>query len=192
LSAAKRLKLDLPPELIDCLFLDVESSGLHAASYPIEIGWCGPDLLPVSFLIGPPVHWAEDDWSIISERIHGISRQATITDGIDAGEAAVRLNAACAGKVVASDRPPFDQAWLARLFEAAGIDQTFVLRDTAPLVQRAAMLSGLDASEVEALQKRVDRCYPHLHRAAADARRAAAMFVALARPDEIDAVLAVA
>lgn len=188
----KHLILDLPPDFGACLFLDVESSGLHAASYPIEIGWCGPDLIPVSFLIRPSAHWSEDSWSIVSERVHGISRQATIADGIDVAEGATRLNAACVGKTIVSDRPRFDQAWLSLLFSAAGTEQAFTLQDTVQVEAMAARHSGLDESEVAAIRERVNHGYPHLHRAAADARQAAALFVALAMPDRIEAILAVA
>ncbi len=187
-----RLNLGLPPEFADHLFLDVEASGLHAESYPIEIGWCGPDLAPVSFLIRPPLYWREDDWSGVSERVHGISRHATIADGVDVVDAAARLNAACAGKTIASDRPHFDQAWLSLLFGAAEIDQAFALEDAAQVEAMAAQHSGLDAYEVGAMRERVHGRFPHAHRAAADARRVAAMFVALAMPDHIEAILAVA
>ena len=187
-----RLNLNLPPEFADYVFLDVEACGLHAASYPIEIGWCGPDLVSASFLIRPPAHWSENDWSIVSERVHGISRQATIADGVDVIEAASRLNAACAGKTIASDRPRFDQAWLALLFTAAEIDQTFTLADTMQVEAMAARHSGLDASELDAVRERVHRHYPHLHRAAPDVRRAAATSIAFAMPDHIEAILCAA
>jgi hypothetical protein len=74
------------------LFIDVEASGLHAYSYPIEIGWCGPDLASGSF----------------------------------------------------------------------------------------------------ALQEGVKQAFPHPHRAAADARRAAALVLCLAMPDELEAIIAAA
>jgi hypothetical protein len=106
---SKPLKLDLPPILTGYLFVDVESSGIHAGSYPIEIGWCGLDLIATSFLIRPHVSWTEDDWSVTSEKVHGIPRQSAIAEGIDVVEAATRLKAACVGKEIVSDSPHFDQ-----------------------------------------------------------------------------------
>ena len=68
------LQLELPSSLRAYVFLDVEASGLHAGSYPIEVGWCGLDLVATSFLIRPHASWTEDDWSVTSERVHGITR----------------------------------------------------------------------------------------------------------------------
>jgi DNA polymerase III epsilon subunit-like protein len=184
------LPLELPSSLGAYIFLDVEASGLHAGSYPIEVGWCGLDLVATSFLIRPHASWTEDDWSVTSERVHGITRQQVIAEGVDLTEAAARLNATCAGKEIITDSPSFDQGWLSRLFREAGISQTFTLQDASALEAVAAEISGLDASEAEALRERVGRHYPHTHRAAVDARRAASLFLAIALPDAVDAIIA--
>ena len=89
-------------------------------------------------------------------------------------------------------QPSFDQGWLTRLFREAGISQAFTLRDASALEALAAEISGIDASETEALRERVGRYYPHIHRAAVDARRAAALFLAVAMPDAVDAIIAAA
>jgi DNA polymerase III epsilon subunit-like protein len=186
------LQLDLPAFLGSPLFLDVEASGLHAGSYPIEVGWCGLDLIATSFLIRPDVAWTEDDWSVTSERVHGITRRQLIAEGIELAEAALRLNAMCIGKDVISDSPSFDQGWLSRLFRDAGVKQTFALRDVSALEAMAAQHAELPASELEELREQVGRHYPHSHRAAADARRAAALLPAIAMPGAVDAIIAAA
>ena len=186
------LQLELPSSLGTYVFLDVEASGLHAGSYPIEVGWCGLDLVATSFLIRPHARWTEDDWSVTSERVHGITRQQVMAEGVDLTEATARLNAACAGTEVVSDSPSFDQGWLSRLFREAGISQAFTLKDASALEAQASEISGLDASGAEALRERVGAHYPHIHRAAADARRAAALFLAVAMPDAVDAIIAAA
>jgi hypothetical protein len=186
------LQLALPAPFGAHVFLDVEASGLHASSYPIEVGWCGLDLVATSFLIRPHATWTEDDWSVTSERVHGMTRQQMIAEGVELTEAAARLNAACAGKEIFSDSPSFDQGWLSRLFRDAGVGQAFALQDAPMLEALATEISGLDSSEAEALRERVGRHYPHTHRAAVDARRAAALFLAVATPDAVDAIIAAA
>jgi hypothetical protein len=128
----------------------------------------------------------------MSEKVHSLPRQLAITDGIEVVEAATRLNAACAGKQIISDSPHFDQGWLSRLFHDAGVEQAFSLGDSGRLEVLAAQLAGLVSAEVRELQERVKTHYPHPHRAAPDARRAAALFLALAAPDAIDAIIAAA
>lgn len=184
------MQRDLPFDPQRYLFVDIEASGLQAGSYPIEIGYCGLDLIAESFLIRPAEDWAEADWSITSERVHGIPRAALFESGIDPGDAARRLNETCADKIVASDHAQVDQMWLSRLFHNAGVSQGFALRDAALLTHDAADRIGLAPFEVEELQARVRRHFPHLHRAAADAREAAALFAAIALPDSIDAIIA--
>jgi DNA polymerase III epsilon subunit-like protein len=186
------LQLDLPAFFGNPLFLDVEASGLHAGSYPIEVGWCGLDLAATSFLIRPHATWTEDNWSVTSERVHGITLQQVMADGIDLAEAAARLNAACAGKDIISDSLSFDQGWLSRLFRDAGVTQAFALRDLSVLEALAVQDAELPASELDELQERVGRHYPHIHRAAADARRAAAMLLAITTPHAVDAIIAAA
>lgn len=186
------LQLELPSSLSACVFLDVEASGLHAGSYPIEVGWCGLDLVATSFLIRPHASWTEDDWSVTSERVHGITRRQVIAEGVSLTEAAAKLNVACAGKEIISDSPSFDQGWLSRLFRDAGVIQAFTLQNASAFEALATGISGLDASEAEALRERVGRHYPHTHRAAVDARRAAALLMAVAMPDAVDAIIAAA
>ena len=186
------LRLELPASLAACVFLDVEASGLHVGSYPIEIGWCGLDLAATSFLIRPHVTWTEDDWSMTAERVHGLTRRQVIAEGIDLTEAAAKLNAACAGKEMISDNPSFDQGWLSRLFRDAGVVQAFALQNASAFEALATGNSGLDASEAEAVREQVGRYYPHTHRAAMDARRAAALLLSVAMPDAVDAIIAAA
>lgn len=186
------LSIDLPESLRSYVFLDVEASGVHARSYPIEIGWCGVDLLAKSFLIRPHDRWTEEDWSITSERIHNVPRQVLFAEGIEVVEAANRLNAICQDCEVVTDNPWFDGGWLVELFHVAGVSQQFTLQDATQLEAMAALLSGLDAGEAQALQERIKVAFPHPHRAAPDARRAAALFLCLAMPGAIDAIVAAA
>jgi len=184
--------LTLPKDLERYLFIDVEASGLHAYSYPIEIGWCGLDLASESFLIKPHRSWGEEGWSYTSERVHGLSRDILMHEGIDVTTAAQRLNAITSRRTVISDSPEYDYAWIRALYSAANVKCAFAIADAAQLERGCALESGLLPEEVDALQESVKQVFPHPHRAAADARRAAALFLCLALPDELDAVIAAA
>jgi len=110
------------------IFLDVEASGLHASSYPIEVAWCRHDLTAGwSALVRPAPAWGEDDWSPASERIHGIGRLQTQLAGLPVSEVAARLNAALAGQLVMSDHPEADSGWLWRAFVEAKASPAFTM-----------------------------------------------------------------
>jgi len=196
LRACKKNVVSMTPawadEYADHLWLDVEASALHAGSYPIEIGWCGADLAPVAFLIKPQAKWTIDDWAPDSERIHGISRAHLFEFGFDAHDVANWLNAACTGKIVLSDNPAYDGDWLTQLYHDTGIEQDFELQDGIDVAGEAAFFSQLSQSDVDSYIERIKRKFPHPHRAGPDVRRAAAQFLVLAMPHELDAVLAMA
>lgn len=186
------LNVNLPPKLKNYLFIDIEASGLHDNAYPIEVGWCGADLVAASVLICPHPTWTEEDWSVTSERVHGITRDQITAEGLTVAEVAARLNAVCAGKEVVSDRAQFDQAWLSRLFQAAGVTQAFTVQDSTRLEAMALLRVGLDLDDVAERQEQVRQYYPHPHRAGPDARQAAALFLAAMVPDALEAIVATA
>lgn len=166
----------------DMLWLDVEASGLQVGSYPIEVGWCGIDLSPISFLVRPLEIWDVEDWSSSSERIHGISRRRLLEFGLDARDIAEWLNTACRGRTVLADNPTHDSSWLGKLFRETKVLQEFAVLDATHFAGVAAGLSGLSQFEVQGLLDRIHRRYPHPHRAGPDARRSAAEFLVLAMP----------
>lgn len=172
------------------VWIDIEASSLSAMSWPCEIGWCGADLRADSFLIRPLERWT--DWSISSELIHGISRDELDGQGIDAADAAQRINAICSGRQVLSDNPMADRDWLKQLFHDVGIRQEFSLQDSRQLETMAATLSKLSPGEAQSYTERVNTVFPHPHRAGPDSRREAARFLTLALPHEYEAILALA
>ena len=113
------------------MFLDIEASSLNHGSVPIEIGWVGEDGEVTAILIKPEAGW--DDWSVVSQRTHGISRADLARDGQEARRVAdVAFGALAAADAVYSDSPAFDQAWLEVLFATAGLAQrSIALRDVA-------------------------------------------------------------
>jgi DNA polymerase III epsilon subunit-like protein len=166
------------------VFIDVEASGLHRTSYPIEVGWAFLDLSSDGFLIRPAPGWSEWDWSFESQKIHGISRDQCLRDGVDVWDAARRLNAEFASKTLLSDAPEFDARWLAVLFDATGIKPEFELYliDALQPIRSALADRGLDERDLEELERRVKERFPRTHRAAADALYLAALYRAATEP----------
>ncbi len=107
--------------------LDVEASGIHPESYPIEVGlvlnngksWCS--------LIKPDDSWTH--WDREAEAIHGISREQLLCHGKTPTEVAQELNQLIKNTTIYSDCWVLDQPWLTKLFEKAKIRQTFNLQD---------------------------------------------------------------
>lgn len=103
----------------DILIIDVESSGLSASSYPIEIAWKAEDGTSDSFLIAPHEKWTH--WCEHAEKsFHHIPRQRLIDEGISLRDACIRLNSALKGKTLYSDNAQFDNLWIDDLFMFAG------------------------------------------------------------------------
>ena len=116
--------------------LDLEASSLDRGSYPVEVGiaviqGASHPIRTWSSLIRPTDDWIRNGiWSPASEQIHEILLDALRLELAGPLEVASMLNAALRGKVVVlTDAPQFDQIWLARLYEAAGLEQGFVIYD---------------------------------------------------------------
>lgn len=105
--------------------IDLEASGFGRGSYPIEVGFALEDRQVHSFLIKPAASWTH--WSDEAEKIHGLSRDLLIKEGLSAREVALRLNELLAGKTLYSDAWGFDSSWLGRIFEEAELVQRFRL-----------------------------------------------------------------
>jgi hypothetical protein len=144
-------------------FIDLEASGLSAASWPIEVGWAFETGPARSLLIRPDPSWAPHAWSPEAERLHRIGRADLDRDGVAAVEAAEALNAALSGTTVWSDAPDWDGFWLYRLFSAAKVRQRFSLSDFGRLMRAHA------AAE-EAAIRRAALVSPRRHRAGPDAK----------------------
>lgn len=104
------------------IIIDIEASGLHVESYPIEIAWFDYKTGESdSFLIKPASYWVY--WDPNAEAVHGIPQEKLLVDGISVFEASDRIIERLNGRKVYSDAVPFDSMWLETLFEAAGEDQ---------------------------------------------------------------------
>lgn len=143
-------------------FIDLEASGLSAASWPIEVGWCFAGRAPETMLIRPVEEWPDAAWEEKAEALHGIRRDLLQSDGVAPSHVCARMNAALAGAAVYSDAPDWDGFWLYRLFAAAGEKQAFALADFASLLAR------YPADKVRAAMEKAALLAPHRHRAHED------------------------
>jgi hypothetical protein len=142
--------------------IDFEASSLSSDSYPIEVAWSTPDGSIESHLIRP--HWSWTDWDDYAEReIHHISHETLRIEGESPREVAAAMNNALAGQTVYSDAPEFDGHWLARLFEAAGLEPAFELGPVYPLFPNPISAADFSRLTTEARSR-----VPGQHRAAWD------------------------
>lgn len=143
--------------------LDIEASGFGRASYPIEVGYVLPDGRAACMLVRPAEGWTH--WDSSAEQVHGITRSTLAAHGRDAREVARTLNRDLAGLTVYCDGWAHDYAWLAALFEEAGMSPAFKLESVGALLDEAH-LNQLDAARREA----VAELGLQRHRASNDAR----------------------
>lgn len=113
----------------DYFVLDIEASGLHQSSFPIEIAWGGPNFLAKSFYIKPDKMWKTSSWSNDAQRLHGISLEVVLQQGRMPTEVVEMLRTDTAGKTILSDGVSFDQNWMNMICAAAGAESTLVLTD---------------------------------------------------------------
>ena len=186
------LPLDAMALATRVLFFDIEASGLHEASVPVELGWAwitreagdGPALRvkTEAMLIRPLRAWMEDPktWDPAAERIHGISRRELVDSGRPAGEVALAFDQARAGKSIVSDtgHDGVDARWLRKLCQAAR-------KPRYPAVARVdpshfwwpVQESGLGPDGFEAVRQIAPQAS---HRAAEDAARPAWILAVMA------------
>jgi DNA polymerase III epsilon subunit-like protein len=118
--------------LLQPAFIDFEASSLNLLeSYPIEAGICLPDSTTHSWLIKPHVLWR--NWADSAEKIHGISREQLMEEGIEISEVADKLNSLLKGDVFC-DAWTFDSFWQHRLFKAAKTKPVFQLDSISTLL----------------------------------------------------------
>ena len=164
----------------DIIFIDIEASGFGRGSYPIEIGIAGPGPELVCFLVRPCAGW--DHWDPNAERLHGISLSTLHSYGRAAQEVATELNVRLAGRTVYTDAWGQDMPWLAKLFDACDVVQSFRVDSVVTLLAEAeqARWHALKAKVTE--QLRLTR-----HRASTDAHILKLTYEALTRRSAVEA-----
>lgn len=145
------------------IIIDVEASGFGQGSYPVEIGLALADGSRHCYLVSPARGWRA--WDEEAERVHGISREILSNYGKPLHEVAWRLNELLRNKTAYSDAWSFDMSWLGKLFDAAGMHQTFRIADLAELLDEEQR-----ARWAEVKQQVVTDLGLARHRASGDAR----------------------
>ena len=154
-------------------FVDLEASSLGSGSFPTEIGWATIQegkIRSGASLITPAAKWLRSStaWNPASQRLTGITKEMLDRQGSPPREAMRRFLAAVRERLVLSDEPDFDAFWLGQLAEAADVDPIKLAdaKSTIIEVARNGQTFGDIAKE-----------FPVRHRAEADARRLALIYV---------------
>ena len=142
--------------------LDIEASGIHADSYPIEIGVAFTDGTTWCSLIKPPPSWQH--WCGKAAQVHGIPRQDLHAHGRDPVAVAATLNDLLDGAIVYSDCWVLDNPWLTKLFEQAAMEKRFTLLDMLHLLDEDTFVALSPTKQQIAQELRLKR-----HRASNDA-----------------------
>lgn len=148
--------------MLPCV-IDVEASGFGPGSYPIEVGYVLPDGQPRCTLVRPAQGWVH--WDAGAARLHGITRDLIERHGRPPAEVARMLNQDLAGSQVYTDNWAHDYAWLAVLFDSAGLSPAFRLRHLRELLDERQAAGWDMACASVRRQLQVQR-----HRASNDAR----------------------
>ncbi|MBX2809254.1 MAG: hypothetical protein KTR20_11545 [Cellvibrionaceae bacterium] len=143
--------------------LDIEASGLHPSSYPIEIGVLLANGDCYCSLIKPDSSWTH--WCEKAEDLHRINRATLEEHGNSVRQVATELNQLLAGVEVYSDCWVLDNDWLIKLFHKAQITPRFTLRDIMYALNEDEY-HCLEAAKQDIVEEiKIDR-----HRATNDAR----------------------
>lgn len=103
--------------------IDVEATGFHPLSYPIEVGVVNSDGDRYSSLIKPYANW--DYWSEEAEAVHGISQADLQKYGKPGNVVVEELNSFLQSQTVYSDGWVVDKPWLIKLFDRARTPMNF-------------------------------------------------------------------
>lgn len=178
--------LDAMAAVTRILFFDIEASGLHEASVPVELGWAWITREPEdggalrvraeAMLIRPSRSWREGPnmWDPAAEAIHGIARSELLDAGQAPAEVVLAFDRARKGKLLVSDTGPggVDARWLRKPYEAASESRYPIIAEVDPADLCAAVLEVVRLAPA-ALDALLEIAPQASHRAAEDAARSA-------------------
>lgn len=167
---------DIHPLIPLLRFADVEASGLHDGSYPVQFGWCGIDMKTSVVLVKPEPEWPAHLFDPKAFEMHGISHDKASVEGMDASEVVALLNGALGGHAVVSDNPQWDDYWTDRLARTTGLPVRFGFNPLGKMPSSiGSVFDPWCVAREDALGGAVDCFYPHTHQADEDALRMAAL-----------------
>ncbi|PTT84448.1 hypothetical protein DBR42_15035 [Pelomonas sp. HMWF004] len=143
--------------------LDIEASGFGRGSYPIEIGLASADGSLFCGLVRPEPDWLH--WDHAAQGLHGISRELLMAHGHSPAWMASQLNERLRGQTVYCDGWGHDYPWLAKLYDAAGLQPHFRLDDLRGLLDEQQAQRWRAVTEAVRQRQQLSR-----HRASSDAR----------------------
>lgn len=144
--------------------IDIEASGLHFDSYPIEIAILKQGEMR-SWLIKPEPKWTY--WCATAESMHGITREQLAEEGLPAGRVVLELNEFMEGfeGVLYSDADRWDADWVDTLYFTVKQSRRFHIASIYGLLDGESV-SRFDVCKAELASS---GRYRH-HRAASDVK----------------------
>ncbi len=110
----------------DLIYIDIEASGLHFDSYPIEIA-IRIHQKTYSWLIKPEHNWKY--WDKDAEALHGISLHYLKEHGLSALQVATEINSLLyeTTGMIYSDAAEWDWDWIKVLFGSVNLEPCFLI-----------------------------------------------------------------
>ena len=142
--------------------IDIEASGFGPDGYPIEIGVAMEPGTKFCSLLLPREEWTH--WDLEAEKLHRIPRDILETYGSPIAEVAMALNALLENQTIYSDAWVLDKGWLAQMFYAAAIPQTFTM-SSLELILSEPQMEIWDETKIQV----IDALGLHRHRDSSDA-----------------------
>ncbi|ULO23107.1 hypothetical protein [Methylocystis sp. SB2] len=166
------------------VFYDCEASSLDG--FVIEVGWAyvRPDdgqIISASHPVRPLAEWQiATVWDENAEALHGISIAEISAQGTPVRDIANAMNGGLAGRELYSDSP-FDEAWLNQIFEGAGIEPSFCVRQTSAdaLLEKTVTDRKFDMAQYRMALNEAEQS--RRHRAESDARMWAQLWLMITK-----------
>lgn len=157
-------------------FIDVEASGFGAGSYPIEIAFAKSATEVESHLVAPPDNWHH--WSDAAERLHGITREQLLTEGLPPKAITQWLNRSLMSQTLYSDAWHYDFSWIHCLFNEVDVLPEFKIASIEEiLTEEQSKLWAICKADVAASMQLIP------HRAANDVKILMATYRAIREMD---------
>ncbi len=119
--------------------IDIEASGLHFASYPIELAVLINGRTN-SWLIKPEANWSY--WCSTAESMHGISRERLEKEGLTAAQVVDEFMKCVeiSNRAFYSDAVHWDADWMSTLFSVVNTAPLFQVKSIYDLLEKKQIL----------------------------------------------------